>query len=57
MVTLWGKSPEKRTTAPTHHCQFMQANEVAKETTKMAQQSDQLQIFRLTIKAKEAIGS
>jgi hypothetical protein len=46
----------------------MQANEVAKETTKMAQQSDQLQnfseqlrarlqIFRLTIKAKEAIGS
>jgi hypothetical protein len=40
--SLGQKSPEKRTTATTHQCQFMQANEVAKETTKMAQQSDQL---------------
>jgi hypothetical protein len=35
------KTPRKEP-PPTHQCQFMQANEVAKETTKMAQQSDQL---------------
>jgi hypothetical protein len=34
--SLGQKPPRKKPLPPTHQCQFMQANEVAKETTKMA---------------------